>query len=89
MIRDSQVGIDTVQALLGHKDITTTMMYLDRPSPDELAIRTLGLGFGTRGLSSANDPSEPVKATTGIEPVDGDNEANTGPDGPSNEDREG
>ena len=89
MIRDSQVGIDTVQALLGHKDITTTMMYLDRPSPDELAIRTLGLGFGTPGLSSANDPSEPIKATTGIEPVVEDNEANTGPDGPSDEDREG
>lgn len=78
MIRDSQVGIDTVQALLGHKDITTTMMYLDRPSPDELAIRTLGLGFGTPGLSSANDPSEPIKATTGIEPVVGDNQANPG-----------
>jgi site-specific recombinase XerD len=89
MIRDSQVGIDTVQALLGHKDITTTMMYLDRPSPDELAIRTLGLGFGTPGVSSANDPVEPIKATTGIEPVVGDNEAESGSQSPSGEKEEG
>lgn len=85
MVRDSQVGLDTVQALLGHKDITTTMMYLDRPSPDELAIRTLGLGFGTQGVSSASDPSEPIKATTGIEPVVDDNQASTGSKSPSDE----
>lgn len=89
MIKDSNAGIDTVQALLGHKDITTTMMYLDRPSPDELAIKTLGLGFGTRGVSGANEPSQPMKATTGIEPVQEPNGPAAGSETPIEEEEQG
>ena len=70
-----EAGLDTAQQLLGHADIGTTMTYLSQLTPDQLQARVGGLRMASDnaeampGLWGLPDPSEPVKATTGIEPV--------------------
>jgi integrase/recombinase XerD len=76
-----RADIQTAQSLLGHKDITTTMMYIDRPSLDDLTVGTHGLKFANGGVSLQAVKNEPVnteKATTGIEPVNSDAGSGTG-----------
>lgn len=76
-----EAGLDTAQQLLGHADIGTTMTYLSELTPDQLQARVGNMRLaqdplvasqgGIGGVWGLPDLSEPVKATTGIEPVNG------------------
>jgi len=67
------VGIRNAQHLLGHAGISTTEIYVGRPTLDDLAGAVEGFAFGdgdrTDVLGGPEAPAQPSKATTGIEPV--------------------
>jgi integrase/recombinase XerD len=64
--------VQTVAALLGHANVSTTQTYLGQPSPEELRSAMSGFALGyaaAQRLSRAIDLANPVEAPTGIEPV--------------------
>lgn len=63
-------GLKAAQYLMGHESVDTTEgTYTGAPTLDELSASIRGFTF-LPGLSPANDPESPDKASTGIEPVD-------------------
>ena len=78
--RDSRLA----QALLRHADVSTTIqIYTSKPSTDELVHAVEGFRFDTESPAflngvTCNSASEPVKATTGLEPVKSVSDASMG-----------
>ena len=70
---EGHAGIRNAQHLLGHAGISTTEIYVGRPTLDELAGSVEGFVFDTDErtdvLGGPEAPAQPSKATTGIEPV--------------------
>lgn len=60
-------GERMAQQMMGHADIKTTQTYMGLRAPDELLKAIQGFTFG---LPLSEPPAMPLKATTGIEPVD-------------------
>jgi integrase/recombinase XerD len=64
-------GLQVAQQAMGHANLSTTELYLGTPTLDEIAhaMRNVTLGAEQTFQEAENQPSKPVEAPTGIEPV--------------------
>lgn len=63
-------GVKVAQHVLGHENIATTQLYLDVPTPEELASAISGLAFAGE-LTAGNGSHAPVIRPAGFEPAVG------------------
>jgi integrase/recombinase XerD len=67
-------GLQVAQQAMGHANLSTTELYLSKPTLDEIAGAMSGVTLGTKQTERTFqgrdfEPANPVEAPTGIEPV--------------------
>jgi site-specific recombinase XerD len=64
-------GLQVAQQAMGHSNLSTTELYLGKPTLDEIAQAMRGVTLATEHPFQGRDisPAEPEEAPTGIEPV--------------------